>query len=246
MALARIQAKIIQKLTELGKLSEENAETILNIEEELSGDQVDKMLIEQYKIKEFYLLVAKGRAFNLTPFNAAKYQVDERTFEKFDHEFCIENHVLPIGIVEDYYVVAVSNPFNPQLNQRIHEITGLKVSVLLALERDINAKLEKKEEVPQNADFTDVVDALGADFEENEDLEESMGDEESAPGIQLANRIIEDAYYSGGSDIHIDPFEKDTRIRVRVDGRKTPTTRRPYCVQTIYPEGYRCGSAGVY
>ncbi|MGB0370382.1 MAG: GspE/PulE family protein [Opitutales bacterium] len=218
MALARIQATIVNHLIDLGKLSEEDAETILSTEEELAGEQVDKMLIEEHKVSEFFLLVAKSRAFNMSPFNASKYSVDEHTFEKFDQEFCIENHVLPIGIVGDYYVVAVSNPFNMQLNQRIQEITGLKVSMLLSLERDISSKLEKKEEVPQSADFSDVVDALGADFEESEDLEETMGDEESAPIIQLANRIIEDAYYSGGSDIHIDPFEKDTRIRVRIDG----------------------------
>ena len=194
MALARIKATIVNKLIELGKLSEENAETILGIEEELSGEQVDKLLIEEYKVGEFHLLVAKGRAFRLAPFNAAKYMVDDHTFEKLDQEFCMENSVLPIGIVGGYYVVAVSNPFDVQLNQRIQEITGLKVTVLLSLERDTSAKLEKKEETPQGADFSDVVDALGADFEESEELEESMGDEESAPIIQLANRIIEDAY----------------------------------------------------
>lgn len=42
--------------------------------------------------------------------------------------------------------------------------------------------------------------------------------ESSAPLIQLVNRIIEDAYVSGASDIHIDPRDKDLRIRYRIDG----------------------------
>ena len=77
MALARIQASIINRLIDLDKLSEENAEAILGIEEELSGEQVDKILLEEYKVSEFHLLVAKSRAFNITPFNAAKYHVDD-------------------------------------------------------------------------------------------------------------------------------------------------------------------------
>ena len=50
MALARIEVAIISKLIELGKLSEEDAKKILGLEEELLGEQVDKLLIEDYKV----------------------------------------------------------------------------------------------------------------------------------------------------------------------------------------------------
>ena len=59
---------------------------------------------------------------------------------------------------------------------------------------------------------------MEGDFDEGEITEGALEDEESAPVITLANRIIEDAYYSGGSDIHIEPGEKTTRVRVRIDG----------------------------
>jgi len=68
--------------------------------------------------------------------------------------------------------------------------------------------------------FGDVVEALGMEFDiDREEIEESdLESEESAPVILLSNRIVEDAYFSGGSDIHIEPFEKETRVRVRIDG----------------------------
>ncbi|NRA27559.1 MAG: Flp pilus assembly complex ATPase component TadA [Opitutales bacterium] len=219
MALARIQVNILSKLSEFGNLDEEAIKEILSIEEELSGEAVDNMLLEKYGVSEFQLLVAKAKAFDLTPFNASLFQVSEHTFEYLERDFCLENKVLPIGTVGEFLVVAVSNPFDVQLNQKIQDITRLRVSTLLALERDINAKLETKdEEKAQVSDYSDVVDALGNEFEEGEELEDAITDEESAPIIKLANRIIEDAYFSGGSDIHIDPFEKETRIRVRIDG----------------------------
>jgi type IV pilus assembly protein PilB len=112
----------------------------------------------------------------------------------------------------------VSNPFDLRVTAKVQELSGMRVSVLLGLEGDIEQALADKDDQHQAVGFGDVVEALGMDFEDDEDLEEDLSDEESAPIIKLANRIIEEAYFSGGSDIHIEPFEKETRVRVRVDG----------------------------
>jgi type II secretory ATPase GspE/PulE/Tfp pilus assembly ATPase PilB-like protein len=54
-----------------------------------------------------------------------------------------------------------------------------------------------------------------------------LENEESAPIIQLTNRIIEDAYISGASDIHIEPMEKDLLVRYRIDGLCQEKLRLP-------------------
>ncbi len=51
--------------------------------------------------------------------------------------------------------------------------------------------------------------------------------EDSAPVIQLANRIVEDAYIAGASDIHIEPMEKDLLVRYRIDGMCQEKLRLP-------------------
>jgi len=107
------------------------------------------------------------------------------------------------------------------VTNKVQELTRRKVVPLLAIDREIKAKLKMgtdTEEVPVAEGFGDVVDALDMEFDIDEEQLEEGDAEESAPIIQLANRIIEDAYYSGGSDIHVEPFEKDCRVRVRVDG----------------------------
>jgi type IV pilus assembly protein PilB len=56
---------------------------------------------------------------------------------------------------------------------------------------------------------------------------EELEDEDSAPIIQLANRIIEDAYITGASDIHVEPMEKELLIRYRIDGLCQEKLRLP-------------------
>jgi type IV pilus assembly protein PilB len=56
---------------------------------------------------------------------------------------------------------------------------------------------------------------------------EDLESEDSAPIVQLANRIVEDAYISGASDIHIEPMEKDLLVRYRIDGLLQEKLRLP-------------------
>jgi type IV pilus assembly protein PilB len=220
MALARIQAAVVNGLRTLNQLTEEQAMVLLNSNEDMSGDGLGKLLQAEYKVSDFALLAARGRAFGLSPFHARNFQVDELTFQKLDRDFCREHKVLPIGQAGPYVIVALANPFNLQVTQKIAEITKQKVSLLLAAESDLLELLEEKKEQQTSQGFGDVVEALGFEgaLEDVDINENALEDEESAPIITLANRIIEDAYYSGGSDIHIEPAEKFTRVRVRIDG----------------------------
>lgn len=219
MALARIQTSIVKNLLQYGQLSDTQFQAIVETEEEMSGEAVEKLLLEEYKITEFKLLQAKAKAFGITPINVGKCLVNEQNFFKLEQDFCRENQVLPLGICGNFVLVAVSNPFDLSLTAKVKELCKMQVRVLLGLESEIREALKDKDEAHTAVGFGDVVDALGLDFGQDEGIEDDdLSDEESAPIIKLANRIIEEAYYSGGSDIHIEPFEAETRIRVRVDG----------------------------
>src|SRR5690606_20501639 len=150
MALARVQRSRVTKLLERGPLTEELAQKIPPSPHKMSGEAVEKLLSNEYGISEFQILVAKSRAFDLSPFNARNYRPDERTYEKLDKEFCQENRVLPVGVVGDYIVVAIADPFNLSIASRIQEMTRMKVSVLLALERDLEENLKDRQEAPKS------------------------------------------------------------------------------------------------
>ena len=231
MPLARIQTRIINKLGDLGRLTEDQTSEIKNSPHDLSGEALESLLMNDYNLTEFQILVAESKAFDLTPFNAKNYERDETTFEKLDMDICRENKILPVGQAGDFMVIALADLFNLNVINKIQDMTKLKVSPLLALESDINTFLEEKEVMSKSLGFGDVVDALDMDFEsEDGDLTEADLEEESAPIVQLANRIIEDAYYSGASDIHIQPFEEFTLVRVRIDGKCNEILSLPFKV----------------
>ncbi|HVU18655.1 MAG TPA: ATPase, T2SS/T4P/T4SS family [Candidatus Didemnitutus sp.] len=80
-----------------------------------------------------------------------------------------------------------------------------------------------------DVDIDEVADLIGTAYtgEGGEVKAADLESEDSAPIIQLCNRIIEDAYISGASDIHIEPLEKELLVRYRVDGMCTEKLRLP-------------------
>jgi type IV pilus assembly protein PilB len=219
MPLGKIQLQIVSKLVDMGRLDNEQRSGLAARPDDLSGDALDKLLQEEFKISAFQCLVAKARALNLSPFNVAHYRVSPQTFERIPQDFCMENLVLPVGQVGDMLLVAFANPFEVTLPTKIQEMTGKPVVRLLAREKDIRDKFNKGND--KAAGFDDVVMQIGAEYGETAgegELKEDDVNEESGPIIQLANRIIEDAYFSGTSDIHVEPQEKEVIVRNRIDG----------------------------
>ncbi len=219
--LARSQVILVDTLKELGGIDEMQADG-LKERSGLSGSDVEKILTGDYNVEPVPMLLAKAKAYNLAPINLQRFNVTDQCFEYLEVEFCKSFNILPLGEVGSYIAIATSDPLNPTLRSKIEGATRKPFYFLLALESELQAKYDtgEKTHINPTVGFSDVVEALGLEFDlDAEKIEEKdFESEESAPVILLANRIIEDAYFSGGSDIHIEPFEDDTRVRVRVDG----------------------------
>ena len=218
MPLGKVQTQIVSQLVEMGRISPEQRDAIANRPEDLNGDALDRLLQEDYKLTAFQCLVAKGKALGLAPFNVTRYRISATTFERIPQDFCQQNLVLPVGQVGDLLLVAFANPFEVSLPAKIQEMTGKRVVRLLAREKDIKEKFSKGND--RTSGFDDVVQKIGAEYGADTEVEIKDSDvtEESGAIIQLGNRIIEDAYYAGTSDIHIEPQEKEVIVRYRIDG----------------------------
>jgi type IV pilus assembly protein PilB len=218
MPLGKVQSQIIAKLEEMGRLTSKQRAGIASRPEDLNGDALDRLLQDDYKVTPFYCLVAKARALNIAPYNVAHYRVGPTTFERLAQDFCQENLVIPVGMLGDLLLIAFANPFEVTLPLKIQEMTGKKVVRLLGREKDIRDKFSKGND--QASGFDDVVQKIGAEYgaDTETEIKDDEVSEESGPIIQLSNRIIEDAFYLGTSDIHIEPQEKEMIVRYRVDG----------------------------
>ena len=217
MPLGKIQTQIVAKLGAMARLSDEQVQALVNHPADLNGDALDKLLTEEYKITPFQIFVARAKAVGIAPFNVSRWRVTPQTFERIPQEFCQEHLVLPVGQVGEMLLVAFANPFEVSIPVKIQEMTGMKVARLLGREKDIKDKFAK--ENPTSEGFEDVVQQIGVEFGASTDSAEAENvTEDSGPIIQLSNRIIEDAYYMGTSDIHIEPQEKEVVVRYRIDG----------------------------
>jgi type IV pilus assembly protein PilB len=217
MPLGKIQLQIVSKLVEMGRLTDEQRTALAARPEDLSGDALDTLLQGEFSVTPFQCLVAKARALNLAPFNVARAKITPKTFERIPQDFCEQNLVLPVGQVGELLLVAFANPFEVTLTTKIQEMTGKTVVRMLGREKDLRDKFNKGKE--HAVGFEDVVNKIGAEFGEHEpEIKDDDVSEESGPIIQLANHIIEDAFFAGASDIHIEPQEKEIIVRTRIDG----------------------------
>ncbi|MEO5960616.1 MAG: ATPase, T2SS/T4P/T4SS family [Opitutaceae bacterium] len=217
MPLGKIQLQIVSKLVEMGRLDNDQRTALAARTDDLSGDALDTLLQSDFKVTAFQCLVAKARALNLSPYNVAHAKITAKTFERIPQEFCEANLVLPVGQVGEMLLVAFANPFEVTLPSKIQEMTGKTVVRLLGRDKDIRDKFNKGKE--RTAGFDDVVNQIGAEFgEQEQEFKDDDVNEESGPIIQLSNHIIEDAFFAGASDIHIEPQEKDIIVRTRIDG----------------------------
>jgi type IV pilus assembly protein PilB len=218
-ALGRIQTTVVNNLRSMGFLNEEQHREVLASPTDLSGEALDRLLTDEYGQTSFRILVAKAKAAGLTPVNVNRCKPSDEIFEVVPRDFCKEHKLFPVSMVTEHISVAFSNPFDLVVSDKIAEMSGRRVVSLLALEKDILAKLKTDEPV-EAVEFGDVVEAIGVEFSDRGDglRDEDLEDEESAPIIQLANRIIEDAFKCGASDIHVEPWEKDLVVRYRIDG----------------------------
>lgn len=219
MALGRLQSGIVDHLHELKYLDAEQAETVKTHPDELNGSAFDDLLLVDYRISPHQLNLAKAKTYGVSPVNVKNVAINKGTWEVLDQEFCEKNQVVPVATYGRYIAVALANPFELTVTSRIAEVSKKTVVALLAPESDIKEILKQDQQV-EESHFEDVVEAVGMEFDEGEmdEVEEGLDDEESAPIIQLANRIIEDAYFVGTSDIHIEPREKELVVRYRIDG----------------------------
>ncbi|MCC5789414.1 MAG: type II/IV secretion system protein [Opitutales bacterium] len=229
MPVGRVSASILHELQSAGALSPDKIEEIHQRPEELNGEQLDNLLRSEYGVKDFQLLTAKAHMVDMMPLPVDNFRVTSDLFEILPRKYCQENNILPLGVVGDYILVAFANPFEVGLNDAIEEKSGLKLVRYLSPPEAIHV-LVAKDEDSEKVHFDDVIEEIDdeyADEEIEEDLDSDDVDEESGPIIRLANRIIEDAYYLGTSDIHVEPGEKELMVRYRVDGNLQEKLRLP-------------------
>jgi type IV pilus assembly protein PilB len=219
---------------------------ILRDEGLVSEEQVQQALEKQKREKELRIgeaLVAMGA---VTAEDVAKaiwqqrkipyvdldsYALDPDVIELVPEKLARAYTALPIFKIGNALTVAMADPFNLIAVDDLRSKTGCEIEPVISTEEKISRCLDNYYRMDESitaliADVAqeegDKAAAKGKDLEETPEIAE-------APMIKLANLIIQQAIRDGASDIHIEPGEKDVKVRYRIDGvlhevKKVPKT----------------------
>ena len=127
--------------------------------------------------------------------------------------------VIAINVQGKRLTVATNDPVNFIVLEDIKVSTGMDTVPVLATTSAINKAIGKCYSMQNVDSVLEGVSAMGGDLGEMTEADiESKDRVESAPIVKLATTIVENSYRADATDIHIEPFDKYTRIRIRVNG----------------------------
>ena len=211
--------KIGEMLLKGNIITQEQLRTALDTQKK-TRERIGAVLVKAGSIQEAELLSFLGRQFNIPVVDLSKYEIDPEVVRLLPEEMVQKNLALPINRVGAKLIVAVADPSNMAILDAIGFKTGYAVELVLASEKEIATAINKF--FDQSLEFKDIIseldDELEVVHEEEVDISELERGLDDAPVVKLVNFILTDAIKRRASDIHVEPYEKEFRVRYRVDG----------------------------
>jgi type IV pilus assembly protein PilB len=199
-------------------------------EQQKVGRSLGRVLIDLGLVNEPDLVAVLARQIGLDFVDLTEYQIDPTAAALLSEQVARRYRALPIGFENDSLIVAMSDPANVFALDDIRTITGMEVKPVVATAADIESAVRKYGSFDQSVEEIATEASSQAD-DSAVDLEELGAAVEDAPIVKLVNMLINQAVSDRASDIHIEPQERDVRIRYRIDGVLHEVMRSPKNIQ---------------
>jgi len=237
--------RIADALVEDGLLSAGQIEELLERQKK-EGARLVKLLVDKDKqyVSDVDLAVCMGRVLNVPPINLMRVSIVPDVVELVPRDMAHNHKVVPVSRLENKLFLAMADPLNVLALDDVKRTTKLEVSPMIASEKAIMEKLNaldaakggSMEDIIQDAQKRSDAEA-GENIEsvkeslEEVNLDQLAASSEEAPVIKLANLIVLQAIKDRASDIHLEAFEKQMRLRYRIDGVLIDATPPPKQMQ---------------
>jgi len=205
-------------------LKEKDLKKALDIQKK-SGGSLGRILVENSFISEKELMVAMSKQMNIPPIDLSKYKINKTLLEIIPEKFARQYSLIPVSKLGKVLTVAMSDPLNLFAIDDMKILTKYQIDIALATENDIKDAISNYygahaqdisqilSEMPQ--------EAMGVEYGETEDgmdIGEVAEESKSAPIVKIVSLILNEAMKRRASDIHIEPCERNLRVRYRIDG----------------------------
>jgi len=201
-------------LIKLGKITPDQLEEALArqkaMEETGTRGRLGQILVDMGCCTQEDVAHAMAMKSGSVFYNLSSYAIDVQAMNLISPELSMRYQALAIGFDGSKLLVAMMNPNDIIALDDLRILTGYEIQPVVVPDRELIASLKK-----YTRDSSDI------EKEEDNDGEISIGDEkpdDEKPAVMLANQIFNMAVTAGASDVHIEPQEKHTRVRFRIDG----------------------------
>jgi len=169
-----------------------------------------------------------SRQYGMPAINLSYFEIDPAVIKLIPYETAKRYQILPLSRVGASLTIAMVDPTNVFAMDDIKFMTGFNIEPVVASESSIvegidkaygTSKEEELEQVMQSMnDMPDPGDIEVQGEEQELELKELEKAADEAPIVKLVNLVLTDAVKRGASDIHMEPYEKEFRVRFRIDG----------------------------
>ncbi len=193
-----------------------------------SGRSLGRVLVSQQMVTEKDLVAALAAQIGMDFVDLLETEVDAHATTFVPDTIMRRHSLLPIRFEDGRLVVAMSDPSNVVAMDDVRTITKMEVKPVVATKEDLTKAIEKY------ASMHEDIEAIAGDLvgdDDDADLADLQAVTEDAPIVKFVNVLITQAVADGASDIHIEPGERDLRVRYRIDGVLHEVMRSPRSIQ---------------
>ena len=196
--------------------------------QQVRGESLGRVLVEIGMLTETQLVRALAEQVGMKFVELAEFPVDRTAVGMVPSSLCRRYTVLPVAYNEaGHLILAMADPGNVLAVDDTRNISGRTVIPVVATHDDLIMAIDRYCRADEE------IDDLATAFSESVEDVEVVGDqiEDDAPIVRFVNLLVTQAITDRASDIHIEPAEKDLRVRYRIDGVLHEMQRAPKNIQ---------------
>lgn len=209
-------------------LDQKDLEKALEVQKE-KGGRLSDILIQLKLINENDLAIVLGQSLGLPPIDLSRVKIDPEVIKIIPRDIAVYYQIIPVSKIGNSLTLAMADPLNIFAIDDVKALTGFEINPIIGRPREIAQAIEAYYGEDSNRMIEKIIKDIATEEEKLEfidggGIEEAFNVEElarltqEAPVIKLTEVVLKQAIDARASDILIEPMEKRSRIRFRIDG----------------------------
>ncbi len=201
-----------------GYITEDQLKEALAIQKESGGKRIGQLLLDLGYVNEQQMLSALADRLGIELIDITAYTIDTETVKLIPQQLAEQYLMLPIGQEDGEVILAVNDPLNLYAIEDIRQTVGMSVRIVLVQEQPLRDAINYQYSGIKARLAAEHANANTTGISVDELVIDTSAGADDAPIINLVNSLLDKAFNDNASDVHIEPFETNVVVRMRIDG----------------------------